>query len=146
MPTPKLDPDLVAVVKRLLYDGHTYGHVQGETGVSLGAIFNIAKGRTYQEVPWPDGTKGAIPSRVIRDIAAAKRRGAKRMTNSGDEKRIAAEVEMARDPVFKEQVERAQRMLEEEDAKPSIPTTKVPKYAEYLRKRAERNRSSGEDG
>ena len=144
MPMRRIDDDTVREVKRLLFSGHTYGYIQGETGVSIGAIYNIAKGRTYQEMPWPDGSVGELPRRVLDEVEKAKRRGAKRLRNSGDEQVRAAEIEMARNPVFGEQVRKVQRMLEEKDSVPAVPATKVSKYAEYLRKRAEREGSSGE--
>lgn len=68
-----LNEDQAASVKRALWEGMSITDTASAFGVSYPLVHSIKKGKVYTDIPWPDGTTGAMPSADTRRPAPALR-------------------------------------------------------------------------
>lgn len=66
---------LVRQIKTALWTGARHSDVAQHFGVSQPSVSNICNGRTWQDIPWPDGSKGAMPIPQRIALQASRYRG-----------------------------------------------------------------------
>lgn len=63
LPNAILTEAQVTSIKALIYKGDTIEDLAHSFKVNYRTISHIKCGRTWEEIAWPDGSKGAIPPR-----------------------------------------------------------------------------------
>lgn len=75
MPQVKLAPAEVLIIKRRIWNGDTRTAIAEDfPQISLSQILNIGAGYRWPEIPWPDGSAGALPEKRKELIAKARAR------------------------------------------------------------------------
>lgn len=68
-----LSPEQVVEVKQEMWNGEFVYNLAERYGVSVAMMTNIRSGARWGEIPWPDGTKDAMPPARAKLIDRARR-------------------------------------------------------------------------
>jgi|SRR5580765_5435317 len=72
MTIASLTPAQVAALKARIWAGEFHRSVASQYGCSLPLVHKIAQGQRWAEIPWPDGSRGAIRESRMRAIMRAR--------------------------------------------------------------------------
>lgn len=69
----KLSRPEVTAIKQRIWNGETREQLADDFNVSLGQVCNIGAGHKWPDVPWPDGSFGALPQKRKEAIEKARK-------------------------------------------------------------------------
>lgn len=69
---PSLDPVEASTLKNEMFNGAEYAELMDKYGLGYQTVVNIKAGKQYRDIPWPDGSIGAMPKIQSRALKQAR--------------------------------------------------------------------------